>query len=141
MSENKVVVRAGVPGKDDGSAEGEHHYPTSTSDFVKLLRELGFSVDYEHEKSQRALVGYKAFDVWVPVLDFGLNVLANIPANIVATTIMNYFHATKRNVQDSVLHVEYSVHKKNGDVVKFKADGAGPDVLKAIEQFDRNVRE
>lgn len=141
MSENKIVVRAGVPGMDDGSAEGEHRYPTSTSDFVKLFREQGFSVDYEHEKSDRTLVGYKAFDVWIPILDFSLNVLVNIPANIVATIIMNYFHATRRDVKDSTLHVEYSVRRKNGEVVKIKADGAGPDVLKAIEKFDRDARE
>jgi len=140
VPENKVVIRAGIPGMEDGSAEGEHRYPTNTSDFVKLLREEGFNVDYEHEKLERTLVGYKAFDVWVPVLDFSLNVLANIPANIVATTIMNYFRATKRDLKDATLHVEYSVRKKNGDVIKFRADGASSDVLKAIEQFDRDVR-
>ncbi|MEC3980418.1 hypothetical protein [Amycolatopsis sp. H20-H5] len=141
MSETKVVIRAGVPGMDSERANGEHRYPASASDFMKLLREQGFSVEYEHERAERTLVEFKAFDVWVPVLDFTLNVLANIPANIVATAIMNYFHAMRRDVKDSILHVEYSMRKENGDVVKFKADGAGSDVVEAIKAFDLDIRD
>lgn len=141
MTGNEVMIRAGIPGMQDPEDDGEHRYPGGTSDFVKLLREQGFTVSYEHDKSERTLVGYKAFEVWLPILDFTANIAANIPANIVATLILNYFQNLRESPDDSILHVKYSMRDKKGKAVEFEANGRGADVLKAIEKFDRNVRE
>ncbi|MEU0536171.1 hypothetical protein [Amycolatopsis tolypomycina] len=126
----------------DDRASGEHRYPASTSDFVKLLREDGIQVEYEHEKSQWTLVEYKSFDVWVPILDLSLNVAANIPANIIATMIMNYVKKVlRRDVKNANLHVNVSIRKKNGTVAKFEASGPGPEVLEALKVFEHDARE
>jgi hypothetical protein len=60
---NEVVIRAGIPGMQVLEDTGEHVYPADTSDFVKLLREQGFNVLFEHEKSRRTLVGHKSYEV------------------------------------------------------------------------------
>lgn len=135
------MVRAGIPGMQDPEDNGEHRYPAGMSDFVKLLREQEFAVSYEHDKSERTLVGFKAFEVWLPILDFTASVVTNIPANIVATLILNYFQNMKESPEDSMLHVKYSMRNKKGKVVEFEANGRGADVLKAIEKFDSNARE
>ena len=141
MTESKVVIRAGIPGMQDPEDQNEHHYPAGTSDFVKLLREQDFTVLYEHDKSERTLVSHKAFDVWLPILDFTANVVANVPANIVSTLILNYFRAMKQRPEDSTLHVKYLMRDKKGTVVEFEANGPGADVLQAIERFDSNARK
>ncbi len=135
------MVRAGIPGMQDPEDNGEHRYLGGTSDFVKLLREQGFTVSYEHDKTERTLVSYKSFDVWMPILDFTASVATNIPANIVATLILNYFQNMKESPEDSTLHVKYSMRNKKGKIVEFEANGRGADVLKAIEKFDSDVRE
>lgn len=139
-TERRVLVRSGVPGMDGDDADGEHLYPSATSDFVKLLQERGFTVEYEHERSDRTPVSYKAAELWLPILDFTMNVAANIPANIVATLIMDFFQGSRRKLGKSILHVKYTMRDKDGEIVEFEANGEGSYVLDAMKEFDENAR-
>lgn len=142
MAKTEVVVRAGIPGMQaDPEGNGEHRYPADVSDFVKLLRERGCIVSYEHEKPERTLVEFKAFEIWMPILDFTANVAANVPANIVSTLILDYLQIMKREPKDTTLHLKYLRRDTKGNVVEFEADGRGPDVLKAIEELGLNDGE
>jgi predicted transcriptional regulator len=140
LSEVKVLIRASA--RDQGETGELALYPVSTSDVVKLLRQEGAIVEYEHEKGQRALLERRSVEIWLPILDFSMNVLANIPANIAATVIMNYVKKVRgRDLKDTLLHVEIIVRDKEGNEKQVRLDGAGHDVVAALEKVDSDLRK
>jgi hypothetical protein len=141
LTEVTVVVRAGLPGDDPKEPSDEKRYLSGTSDFVKLLRERGYSVSYEHDKADRELVMYQSADLWLPVFDFTMNVAANIPASIIATMIMDYFGGVQSRVTAAKLKVKYYTRDSTGAVRKFKASGSGDHVIRVMETFEREIHE
>lgn len=141
MDKVEILVRAGIPGAEEDSSSEKPQYPISTVDFTKIARSHGLEVKYEHEGSERSFISLKSFDVWLPILDFTANVGANIPANIVATLIMDFFRARGQKAEDAVLHVKYLTKDKNGTERKFEGSGPGEQVLASIREFEKNVRK
>ena len=131
-----VEVRAGIPGIGlEQLEDGRYSYPSLTSNFVKLFRNNGFTVTFDHERAQRVEVSHNAADAWLPVLAFSQAVLANIPANIISSIIMNFFGAA--GIKRTTLHVKFVVVSSDGSVEKFEAHGPGDDVVEAIDAFQR----
>jgi hypothetical protein len=138
MDELEVLVVSGVPGQPEFSTPDGYPYPASSTHFVKLLHEQDVAVRYEHEKVDRRLVSLNALELWAPLLVFMTDVGANIPANIIATTIMNYFGGRKK-AEKAILHVKFKVTNSEGKSLAFESNGPGRDVLDAIDRFGKNV--
>ncbi|WP_431896331.1 hypothetical protein [Micromonospora haikouensis] len=137
MTPLEVQVRAGVPGTGVYQLEdGRYAYPTMTTDVVKLLKSHGFTVTYDHERQERVLVSHNAADAWLPVLVFAQSVLANIPANIISTIIMQYFG--EMAFKKTNLHVKFAVTAPDGSEKNFEAHGPGQEVVEAINAFQRS---
>ncbi|SCG34177.1 hypothetical protein GA0070613_6479 [Micromonospora inositola] len=115
---------------------GRYAYPATTSDIAKLLRLNGFAVTYDHERGERIQVSHNAADAWLPVLAFAQSVLANIPANIISTIIMQYFGEVGHKEKN--LHVKFVVTSSDGSEHNFEAHGPGQEVVEAINAFQRS---
>lgn len=134
MNDLQIIVESGFPGKPNYSTPDGHPYPSSASNVVKLLRQEGMQVEYAHEKSERRVVSLNALEVWLPILSFVGDVGANIPANIVATMIMNYFKGMKNGTSDTLLHLEYEFQDSKGNKAKFSASGSPEHVISALKE-------
>ncbi len=140
MTIGTVEVRSGIPNVGTEKLDdGTFAYPRGTSDIVKILRERGFQVEYDRPKSERVVVSHNAAEVWLPILAFASNVLANIPANIISSVIMDYL--APLGLDRSKLHVEFKVKNADGSEATFKADGSGPDVVRSIDAFQQRYKQ
>lgn len=136
MGLHEVQIRAGVPGTGlERLEDGRYAYPSTTSDFSKLLSSHGFIVSYDQDRVDRVEVSHNAADSWLPVLAFTQAVLATIPANIISTIIMQYFGSL--GYRDKNLHVKFIVTAPDGSEENFEAHGPGTKVVEAIDAFQR----
>jgi transcriptional regulator with XRE-family HTH domain len=130
-----VLVLPGIPGKRERLDDGRGAYPASTTDIIKLLREQGVTVDYIEPSNRRAELTYHAADIWLPVLLWASDAIANGAGSLFAHAIIQLLGA--RRAERSVLHVRCGRKTGEGDIRWFKADGPGADVLKALREFDK----
>lgn len=155
-----VTVLPGVPNMagltvDDSVVP----FPDSTSDFVKLIRERGISVNYSVPRDQRIYVGHKAFELWLPILEFTRDLLIGIEGGLLVELLKSYLHPaddrlptdiTEGNTGDAtpdpkvsapaILHVEWHVSRPDGERQTFIADGSESSVLDALARFEDHVR-
>lgn len=154
-----VTVLPGVPNMprlkiDSGVAP----FPNTTTDFVKILREHGISVEYSVPKDQRSYVALKAFELWLPILEFTQGMLTAVGSGILVELLKSYVHpnhsahpegvhqigqnddVTSEETTPAILHVEWHVAKPEGERQTFVANGHMPEVLEALEKFEKNVR-
>jgi hypothetical protein len=134
MDSCRVIIMAGLPDRPDYSVPNGHPYPLLTSDIVKLLRQQGLEVDYEHQPADRIAVSLNALELWLPILNFVGDVGANVPANIVANLITSYFRGSRLKQDNTVLHLEIRISSKKKEL---KASGRPEDVLAAVERFGK----
>ena len=130
-----VLVLPGIPGNRERLDDGRGAYPDTTVDVVKLLREQGISVDYAEAADRRAELTYKADDVWLPVLLWTSDALANGGGSLFAHVIIQLLG--QHRAERKVLHVECKWETRDGDKGSFKAEGLGADVLKALREFGK----
>ena len=135
----QVLICAGVPGKPELAVERGKPYPNTTTDVAKLLAEHGFNVEFEDERNQRSYVSFYAAEIWLPILDFGIQIIAGGLGNLLGDLL----HALlgSDSSEKTILHVEFRVKSRKGNKKVFKASGKADDVLKAIETFEREVRD
>lgn len=138
--EADIVVLPGIPGRYGlgADAEVENPYPSSTSDFVKALRLEGFCVEYTVSRGDRSSVSINAADLWVPVLIFALQDVAQIPSEILTATILKVFGRWMSD--DSRLHVRFMQKGADGSIHEFESDGRASDVLRAMRDFGETYR-
>lgn len=155
-----VTVLPGVPNMpglkvDDGVVP----FPDTTTDFVKLIRQRGIQVEYAVPKDQRVYVGHKAFELWVPILEFTQDLLMGIEGGLLVELLMSYIRPTtdpsrpedlerfdedterEHGAAPGLLHVEWHVSKPDGTRETFVANGGTDDVLDALKQFEQHVRD
>lgn len=154
-----VTVLAGVPNMagltvDDGVTP----FPDTTTDFVKVLREHGVEVEYAVPRERRRYVGHKAFELWLPILECSRDVFLAVGSGLLVESIKDYLAprtrdsdaaAVDRADEDSppesrppaILHVEFHVQTHDGNRESFMANGAAPDVFRALEEFEEHLRD
>ena len=130
-----VLVLPGIPGKRERLDDGRGAYPASTVDIIKLLREKGVTVDYVEPPDRRAELTYHAADIWLPVLLWTSDAIANGAGSLFAHAIIQLLGP--RRAERSVLHVRCGRQTGEGDIRWFEADGPGADVLKVLREFDK----
>jgi hypothetical protein len=134
-----VEIRAGIPNtKSERLKDGRYVYPDTTTDIFKLFRQHGFEVTYDQPRENRAIISLNAAEQWLPVLAFTQSVLANIPANLIAHVIQQYFGLER--LSSTELHVKFHVVAPNGAEEDFEAHGSGADVVEAINAFQQRHR-
>lgn len=152
-----VTILPGVPGMeslrvDDGCVP----YPTSTVDFVKVLREAGFEVQFTEPRETRQYVGHMAAEIRLPLLEMSLTVLAGVEGGLLVELIKHYLpDYGKKEVQSSdssenstatapdcaLLHVDWRITLPNGGEERFISNGLAPEVLELADRFERHVRD
>ena len=130
-----VVVLPGVPGKVERLDDGRGAYPASTVDIMKLLREQGLAVEYVESPNRRAELTYHAADIWLPVLLWTSDAVANGAGSLFSHVIIQLFG--QRRAERSILHIRCGRQTAEGDIRWFEADGPGSEVLKALREFDK----
>lgn len=127
-----VLVLPGLAGKPHTTDE-DSVYPGVTTDVVKLLREMELRVDYWQPRESRKTIVRKGADIWIPILLFTEQVVANGGGTLLANAVTQLLG--KRAAERSVLHVKCGAASGEGQVEWFEAHGPGTDVLKALRQF------
>jgi hypothetical protein len=135
----QVLICAGVPGKPELTVEHGKPYPSTTTDVAKLLAEQGFDVAFEDERDQRSYTSFYAAEVWLPVLQFGEQVLNNGLGTVLGALLLGLVGDKKP--KNTILHVEFRVERHKGSKNTFKASGKADDVLKAMETFEQKIRD
>lgn len=154
-----VTVLPGVPNMDGLTVDdGVVPFPDTTTDVVKLLRQRGISVEYSVPRDQRTYVGHKAFELWLPILEFTRDLLIGIEGGLLVELLMSYVQPAAdsstpedleqsdeevgepRDTAPAILHVEWHVAKPDGERETFVANGSMPDVLDALARFEQHVR-
>ena len=130
-----VLVMPGVPGKRDRVEDGRGAYPSTAADVMKLLREEGVRVDYAESDDRRAELTYHGAEIWLPVLLWTSDSLANGAGSLFAHVIIQFLG--EKEAERSVLHVKCGRQSGAGDKQWFEAHGPGKDVLKALREFDK----
>lgn len=139
--------------------DGVVPFPDSTSDFVKLVLERGISVNYSVPRDQRIYVGHKAFELWLPILEFTRDLLIGIEGGLLVELLKSYLHPaddrrpaeiaeikTKDAAADpkasapAILHVEWHVIRPDGERQTFIANGGESSVFDALARFEDHVR-
>ena len=123
----------GIPGKRERLEDGRGAYPSTTVDVMKLLEEQGLGVSHVESDERRAELTYHAADVWLPVLMWTSDALANGAGSLFAHVIIQLLG--QQQAEQSVLHVKCG---RQGDNYWFEAHGPGRDVLKALRGFDKD---
>jgi hypothetical protein len=129
---SNVLVIPGVPGIFDRVETGEWAYPDSTDDVIKLLREVGLTVDYSVPRSERVQVSHNAADFWLPVLLFvqqtSWDAIVSYVTNVLTILI------GPLDVSNRRLHVKVGTKYPDGTDQYFEGSGKAKDVLAAMRQ-------
>ena len=104
---SSVAVLPGVPNMggltvDDGIVP----FPDTTVDFVKILRAHGLNVEFTVAREDRRYVGHKAFELWLPILEFSRDVFIAIGGGLLVEAIKTYLEP--RTAQTDALGLEDS---------------------------------
>jgi hypothetical protein len=134
-----VFICAGVPGKPELTVKRGKPYPSTTTDVAKLLAEQGFDVAFEDERDQRCYTSFYAAEIWLPILQFGEEILSNGLGGLLGVLLIGL--VGERKPKNTILHVEFRVVRRKGGKKTLKASGKADDVLKAMETFEREIQD
>ena len=123
-----------MPGLPDYAVpvRDEALYPPSATDLMKLARAAGVAVEYADD-GERAYVGLKAAEVWMPIIVF----MNNAMAAGLGVVIGDWFRELLGTVRDGRLRLHVKVGKEEADgktVEWMTAHGEAEEVLASIRQ-------
>jgi hypothetical protein len=128
-----AVVFPGVPRVATPDVD-EDPYPSSTIDVIKILRSEGVRVDYADPERPRVSVDLKAAEVWLPIVVFTSEALANGLGGVLTAAFLEMvgraragktrLHARVGRIRSDDLEIEW-----------LDVDGPADAALEAIERF------
>ena len=132
-----VRVLAGLPRSLTTPDGVDVVYPDTTIDMIKVMREVGLNVEFADPEAARTLVGHKAFDVWLPILEFSSTLLGGTASILLANLIQRYF-----DNRDAVpvAHISWRVGMSDGSYEEFDFDGPSDLAVEAATVFETNLR-
>jgi len=134
--EKSIVVVPGLPGNLTSPDDDRPIYPASTLAFVKVLRNEGYTVLVATPEDVRE-VSHHASDEWLPLANFGLQVLAGGGGNVLAAVLMHFFGALPR--RKIVAHIKWNVQSPDGSVHEFMFDGDGDTAIEVARTFEHSL--
>lgn len=134
--QSAIVVLPALPGDLSSPSDGQPIYPASTLAFVKILRGAGYPVRVATPEDVRE-VSHHGADEWLPVVNFGLQVLAGGAGNVLAVILMRLFDANVR--RKTVTHIRWNVQAADGSVHEFAFDGNGENAIEAARAFEHSL--
>jgi hypothetical protein len=160
-----VTILPGVPGMEGLLIDDDRvPYPDSTPDVAKILKELGFEVRFTEARESRRYAGHKAFELWVPILQFTIEVLVAVEAGILLMILDEFLPGERRQntrldapnselvdapaevqhdpgSERAFLHIDWRVSFPDGQEEGFVANGDATDVRRALRGFEDHVRD
>ena len=134
--ENAIVVVAGLPGSLSAPDDGRPTYPSSTLAFVKILQHEGYPVRVATPEDIRE-VSHHAAEEWLPVVNFGLQVLSGGAGNVLAGILLHLFGSRGR--RKTVVHIKWKAQGKDGAIHKFEFDGDSNTAVEVARAFERSL--
>ncbi len=131
-----IVVMPGLPGSLTSPESGRPGYPSSTLVFVKVLRSAGYPIRVAPPEEVREL-SHHAADIWLPIAEFGLQVLAGGAGNVLSDVLMRVFGAFPRST--AIAHIQWKVQAPDGSTHEFKFDGNGETAVETARAFERSL--
>ncbi|MDT0212571.1 hypothetical protein Q9R29_01615 [Rothia sp. ARF10] len=147
------------------TVDDEHvPYPESTPDFVKSARLLGLEVHFTEHRETRRYVGFKALEDWLPVLEVTRDLLVGVEGGLLVELLKVFLDRGATDVEPrldtapleapddgaptesrpptprTLLHVDWRVTDGERQS-RFRADGDAESVLRALAEFERNLRD
>jgi hypothetical protein len=131
-----VMIMRGVPGLAMPTIDRDiNPYPDTAVDFAKILRAAGLEVVYEDvDRSSRTYLTHNAADLWMPVIQVGIDLVVGMSAGLITNMIQRYLD--RRKLEQTILHVDYRIVDGDGQVQAIRIDGRGPDVIEALSEFE-----
>ena len=105
---------------------------------AEIICRQGYTAAFEDDEAHRKYISLKAADIWLPILQVTQELLIAISGGLFTDLIEGLLGERKSN--EGILHVEYRVVDREGQIRYFKASGRGEDVLKAANEFEDQVR-
>ncbi|GAA1732857.1 hypothetical protein [Microbacterium paludicola] len=132
---NSIVVVPGLP-NSLSRPDGDHAvYPGSTLTFVKALRILGYSVRVATPNNIRE-VSHHSAELWLPLAEFGLAVLAGGAGNVLADILTRLMPPPRRT---TTAHIRWKVQGPDGVAHDFSFDGDGETAVEAARAFEHSL--
>ncbi len=132
-----VLVCPGLPRDLSKPTDVQVVYPDTTTDMVKILRARGYRVAFVDPDAAKTLVGHKAVDVWLPILEFGSALIATAGGEVLATLILDYFKA--RHSSTPVAHISWHVTMPDGQSEAFEYDGPSDQAAESARVFEKRL--
>jgi hypothetical protein len=141
MNENTVKILRGLPGSAIPDLPPDSHpYPDTAIDFAKVARAAGYEVAFEDpDRSSRTYIGRKAADLWLPVIQVGVDLLIGMTGGLLTTILQRWMD--RRRLDGSILHVDYRIIGRDGTAQSVQISGKGTEVLRALDAFERREIE
>lgn len=128
-----AVVFPGVP-RLRTPAVDEDPYPTATIDVIKILRSEGVKVDYVDPARPRVTVDLKAAEVWLPIVVFTSEALANGLGGVLTAACLEL--VGKARGGKTRLHARVGrMRTEDVEIEWLDVDGSADAALEAIERF------
>lgn len=133
-SEASILIVPGLP--DYRVPESDMAlYPTNVVDLMKIAREAGFPIEYADD-GNRAYVGLKAAEIWMPIIVFLNNAMAAGFGVIVGDWLRGSIGHVSEGRAKTRLHVKVGKKQTDGEIVEWMtANGDADEVLEALETF------
>jgi hypothetical protein len=135
---NAITVLPGLPGRLSTPDDPGPVYPASTLPLVKLARQAGHRVILTASGDLRE-VSHHSADQWLPLLNFGIDVLAGGAGNVLASLLMSWFD---RGAADrAVVHIRWQAQGADGSVRLFEFDGDSRAAIQAAQIFEGSLNQ
>lgn len=132
-----VLVLPGLPPNLSGPEDEKYVYPSSTLAFVKAMRSEGVAIELAVPRDEAVFVSHNSVDIWLPMLEFSLAMLAGAGGNLISSMITNAF---KRDSDGVRAHIDWRVKEPDGTTHRFKFTGAPKAAARAAELFEASLR-
>jgi hypothetical protein len=136
-SDDLVLVIPGLPPNLSHTEGDRYVYPSSTLAFVKMMRSEGIPIELAVPRQGAAFVSHNAADIWLPIVQVALAMLAGAGGNLISSMIEKAF---KREAGPVRVHIDWRVKEKKGTVHRFKFVGSQKEAVKAAKIFEASLR-
>ena len=132
---NAIVVVPGLPGRLS-APDGDPVFPGATLAFVKIMVSEGYPVHIRPRDEIRE-VSHHSAEVWLPILNIGLQVLIGAGGNLLATLVALALSPVRK--KKVVAHIKWNVQSSDGSTQSFEYSGDSEQAVLAARIFEKGL--